>query len=173
MMILLCDGQRNVGVDPLQAADALAALNIKVFTIGIGSLHSSPLNRGFTSAMLEELDEGTLQAVAERTGAVSSCASREHARSFAHRVSRHGRDGDDVPPSATPRFIVRYSTCPPSSDGYCPVPLLVESDDLRGRSVAVELSGAQAAAAVAEAQAQDVGCFVTAWHGDARFVMMP
>ena len=41
--------------------------------------------------------------VAERTSAVSSFTSRAHARSFAHRVSRHGRDGDDVPPSTTPR----------------------------------------------------------------------
>ena len=41
--------------------------------------------------------------VAERTSAVSSFTSRAHARSFAHRVSRHGRDGDDVPPSTRAR----------------------------------------------------------------------
>ena len=69
VMILLTDGQNNVGVDPIQAAEALASLDVKVYTIGIGSLRSDPRSRmSFMGGMVEELDESTLQAIAETTG---------------------------------------------------------------------------------------------------------
>lgn len=77
IIILLTDGVNNSGqIDPLTAARAAAALNIKVYTIGVGIpgiLVPFPLENQFfgnsTQMVESELDETTLQKIAEMTSA--------------------------------------------------------------------------------------------------------
>ena len=62
VMILLTDGNNNTGsVDPIEASQAAAALDIKIYTIGAGnpSVVDQPGNG---------LDENTLAKIAENTG---------------------------------------------------------------------------------------------------------
>jgi Ca-activated chloride channel family protein len=70
VVVLLTDGVNNAGeVEPLTAADAAAAVGIRVYTIGVGSNQASlasPLL--FRRAQGAEFDEATLQEVARRTG---------------------------------------------------------------------------------------------------------
>jgi len=74
VMILLTDGINNAGqYDPLEAADLAKKWGIKIYTIGIGS---SQAFTTFKSALGtykmptgQQLDEGLLKAIAERTGA--------------------------------------------------------------------------------------------------------
>ena len=61
IVILMTDGQNNAGkVSPLTAAEAAQALNVKVYTIGVG-------RRG-DGQRPEEIDEPTLIKIAEATG---------------------------------------------------------------------------------------------------------
>jgi len=71
VVILLTDGRSNAGsLDPLQAAEAAAALGIKVYTIGVGADGSARAGLfGMFRSRAEEVDERTLKAVAEATGA--------------------------------------------------------------------------------------------------------
>lgn len=65
IMILLTDGQNNAGrIDPMQAAEAAAALGIRVYTIGVGQRRSGALSM----LMNDGIDERGLTAVAEATG---------------------------------------------------------------------------------------------------------
>jgi Ca-activated chloride channel family protein len=65
VVILLTDGQSNAGVlEPAEAAEAAAALGVKVYTIGVGPEAS----RGRRSRG-GELDEATLEHIAEITEA--------------------------------------------------------------------------------------------------------
>ncbi|MEQ8820059.1 MAG: VWA domain-containing protein [Sumerlaeia bacterium] len=58
IVILLTDGQNNAGtIAPLQAAEAAKALDIRVYTIGMGAPGAE-----------QGLDEGTLQEIANTTG---------------------------------------------------------------------------------------------------------
>ena len=72
VVILLTDGQNNRGqVDPQTAAEAAAALGVKVYAIGVGgeggpTRGRSPFGALFGSA--PEVDEGALRAVAQTTG---------------------------------------------------------------------------------------------------------
>lgn len=70
VVVLLTDGVNNAGeLEPLTAADAAAAVGIRVYTIGVGSKQASlasPLL--FRRAQGAEFDEATLQEVARRTG---------------------------------------------------------------------------------------------------------
>ena len=67
-IILLTDGQRTTGVDPLEAAKMAADRGIKVYTVGIGTVNGETI--GFEGwSMRVRLDETTLKAIAERTGA--------------------------------------------------------------------------------------------------------
>ena len=77
IIVLATDGQNNSGrVDPLIAADAAAALGIKVYTVGIGKQGTAPMPVGtnpFTGEkvyrdMPVDVDEATLQKIADRTG---------------------------------------------------------------------------------------------------------
>ena len=43
VVILLSDGENNSGVDPLEAAKVAADKNIRVYTIGVGSLEGAPV----------------------------------------------------------------------------------------------------------------------------------
>ncbi len=77
ILILLTDGVNNAGsVPPLLAAEAAAALGIKVYTIGAGSRGEAPVpvvdsfgRRRLVQAKVD-IDEPTLQEVAETTGAL-------------------------------------------------------------------------------------------------------
>jgi Ca-activated chloride channel family protein len=65
VVILITDGQSNAGrISPEQAAQAAAALNIRVYTIGVGGNGG-----GFFGMMSEGIDEETLRLIAELTDA--------------------------------------------------------------------------------------------------------
>lgn len=69
LMILLTDGSNNAGqVSPLEAAEALRALGVKVYTVGIGTVDGEII--GFEGwSMRVRLDEETLKQIAQKTAA--------------------------------------------------------------------------------------------------------
>ena len=74
VIILLTDGVNNAGeIEPLTAADVAAAVGIRIYAIGVGSEGAirRPVH-GFFGTRYQtvhvEMDEKTLQQVAERTG---------------------------------------------------------------------------------------------------------
>lgn len=69
VLILLTDGENNAGrYTPLEAADAAAAVGVRVYTIGVtGGGRRTGLGRLFASGR-DEIDARTLTAIAERTG---------------------------------------------------------------------------------------------------------
>jgi Ca-activated chloride channel family protein len=76
IVILMTDGVNNAGkVPPLTAAEAAQALDIKVYTIGVGTRGLAPVPRGvdffgrkvYGQAEVD-IDEKTLTAVAQKTG---------------------------------------------------------------------------------------------------------
>ena len=77
IIILMTDGQNNSGkVSPLTAADVAQTLNVKVYTIGIGIRGMAPMPVGkdpftgqvITRPMPADVDEDTLQKIADKTG---------------------------------------------------------------------------------------------------------
>ncbi|MHB1124421.1 MAG: VWA domain-containing protein [Ramlibacter sp.] len=67
-IIMLTDGQRTTGVDPLEAAKMAADRGIRVYTVGIGTLDGETI--GFEGwSMRVRLDEETLKAIATKTSA--------------------------------------------------------------------------------------------------------
>ncbi|MGA2554934.1 MAG: VWA domain-containing protein [Verrucomicrobiota bacterium] len=76
IVILMTDGENNSGkVPPLTAADVAQTLKVKVYTIGIGlrGMAPMPIRDRFTGQMTTQLmpadvDEDTLQKIADRTG---------------------------------------------------------------------------------------------------------
>lgn len=72
-VILLTDGENNLGISPLQSADQAARQKITVFTIGMGEETGAYVRGG----IFTHLDEATLQAIAQQTG-----GSYYRARSF-------------------------------------------------------------------------------------------
>ena len=74
VIVLLTDGVNNAGeIDPLTAADAAAAVGIRVYTVGVGSDKTirRPIQGLFGTryqTMEAEIDEETLQEVSRRTG---------------------------------------------------------------------------------------------------------
>jgi Ca-activated chloride channel family protein len=79
VMMLLTDGRNNLGkYSPLEAADLAKKWGIKVYTIGIGSGQAyatmqTPLGT-FRVPAEQELDEGLLKAIADKTGGFYSRA---------------------------------------------------------------------------------------------------
>lgn len=76
IVILLTDGLNNAGqVPPLAAAEAAAALGVKVYTIGAGTRGEAPMpgtdifGRQRMQMVSVDIDEETLTKVAEKTGA--------------------------------------------------------------------------------------------------------
>lgn len=75
IVILMTDGQNNSGkIDPLTAAEAAAALGVKVYTVGIGEQGMAPMpvfaggqKVGYRN-MPVDVDEVTLQKIADKTG---------------------------------------------------------------------------------------------------------
>jgi Ca-activated chloride channel family protein len=67
-IIMLTDGQRTTGVDPLEAAKMAADRGVRVYTVGIGTVDGETI--GFEGwSMRVRLDEETLKAIATRTNA--------------------------------------------------------------------------------------------------------
>lgn len=67
VVVLLSDGQSNRGVLPLDAARTARDLNVKVYTIGVGTLEGTFLSVGGRSIWVR-LDEETLRSMAEIGG---------------------------------------------------------------------------------------------------------
>ena len=75
IVILMTDGQNNSGkLAPLTVAEAAQTLGIKVYTIGIGMRGQAPMpgrdmfGRKFYQMMPVDVDEDTLQKIADMTG---------------------------------------------------------------------------------------------------------
>src|SRR3954468_16515850 len=75
IVILMTDGQNNAGkVPPMTAAEAAQALNIKTYTIGIGTRGVGrmpwidPFGNKRYRQMQVDIDEDTLKQIAEKTG---------------------------------------------------------------------------------------------------------
>jgi Ca-activated chloride channel family protein len=75
IVILMTDGQNNSGkLDPLLAAEAAAAVKVKVYTVGIGERGQAPMpardmfGRKVYQMVAVDVDEDTLQKIADRTG---------------------------------------------------------------------------------------------------------
>jgi Ca-activated chloride channel family protein len=67
-IIMLTDGQRTTGVDPLEAAKLAADRGVRVYTVGIGTVEGETI--GFEGwSMRVRLDEETLKAIAQKTSA--------------------------------------------------------------------------------------------------------
>ncbi|MBB1600274.1 VWA domain-containing protein [Variovorax sp. UMC13] len=65
-VIMLTDGQRTTGVDPLDAAKVAADRGVRVYTVGIGTVDGETI--GFEGwSMRVRLDEETLKAIANKT----------------------------------------------------------------------------------------------------------
>ena len=75
IVILMTDGQNNSGkLDPLLAAEAAAAMKVKVYTVGIGEQGTAPMpvfmngqKVGYQNVPVD-VDETTLQKIADKTG---------------------------------------------------------------------------------------------------------
>ncbi|MEO8133684.1 MAG: VWA domain-containing protein [Betaproteobacteria bacterium] len=67
-IVLLSDGRRTTGPDPLEAAKQAADLGVRVFTVGFGTKEGAPVEFGDWSIYMR-LDEETLKGVAAITGA--------------------------------------------------------------------------------------------------------
>jgi Ca-activated chloride channel family protein len=75
IIILATDGQNNSGkIEPLLAADAAAALGVKIYTVGIGERGTAPMpvfmggqKVGYRQIPVD-VDEDTLQKIADKTG---------------------------------------------------------------------------------------------------------
>jgi Ca-activated chloride channel family protein len=74
IVVLMTDGQNNAGkVPPLTAAEAAQALAVKVYTIGVGTRGQAPMpfvmfGQKRHQMVNVDIDEKTLQAVADKTG---------------------------------------------------------------------------------------------------------
>jgi len=67
-IILLTDGRRTIGPDPLQAARMAAERGVRVYTVGFGNAQGGPVSfEGYSIYMM--YDEETLKAIAELTSA--------------------------------------------------------------------------------------------------------
>jgi Ca-activated chloride channel family protein len=75
IIILATDGQNNSGkVEPLLAAEAAAALGVKIYTVGIGEQGQAPMpardmfGRKVYQMVPVDVDEDTLKKIADKTG---------------------------------------------------------------------------------------------------------
>jgi Ca-activated chloride channel family protein len=70
VLILLTDGSNTAGsIDPLKASDLAAQQKIRIYTIGVGA--DSRMVRGvfgMSTMVSSDIDEDTLQAIADKTG---------------------------------------------------------------------------------------------------------
>lgn len=76
-IIMLTDGQRTTGVDPIDAAKLAADRGVRVYTVGIGTVDGETI--GFEGwSMRVRLDEETLKAIAQKTSAEYFYAGTAH-----------------------------------------------------------------------------------------------
>jgi Ca-activated chloride channel family protein len=76
-IIMLTDGQRTTGSDPLEAAKLAADRGVRVYTVGIGTVDGETI--GFEGwSMRVRLDEETLKAIANKTNADYFYAGTAH-----------------------------------------------------------------------------------------------
>ncbi|HEX2620899.1 MAG TPA: VWA domain-containing protein, partial [Phototrophicaceae bacterium] len=70
VIVLLTDGDNNTAFDPITAAQAVAALGIRVYTIGMGKTGQIPIadQSGNIVYVDSDLDEDTLNQIATTTG---------------------------------------------------------------------------------------------------------
>ena len=67
-IILLTDGRRTIGPDPLQAAKMAADRGVRIYTVGFGNSQGGPVAfEGYSIYMM--FDEATLKSIAEITSA--------------------------------------------------------------------------------------------------------
>ena len=67
VIVLLSDGENNESPDPMVAAQAAADQGVRIYTVGIGSTAGADVTlNGFQ--VHTQLDEATLQAIADTTG---------------------------------------------------------------------------------------------------------
>lgn len=66
IIILLTDGDNNIGVDPLLAAEAAATLDMRIYTIGMGrpGVVNVPTREGDIIQMESDLNENNLRQIA-------------------------------------------------------------------------------------------------------------
>ncbi len=76
-IVLLTDGQNVVGPSPIDAAQTAAQYGVRVFTIGIGTTRNQPFVK--SARLSDDLDEPTLQRIAQITDAKYFRASDEEA----------------------------------------------------------------------------------------------
>jgi len=75
-IILLSDGRRTTGPDPLDAARMAAERGVRVYTVGFGTQQGAPIgDEGWS--FFARLDEPTLRTVAQMTGGEYFLASSE------------------------------------------------------------------------------------------------
>jgi len=68
VIVLLSDGENNSNPDPLLAVQAATSRGIRIYTVGVGSAAGADLKiDGFS--IHTQLDEATLQAIAQLTNA--------------------------------------------------------------------------------------------------------
>lgn len=71
VLVLLTDGENNAGVmAPLQAAELAQKLGVRIYTVGVGAAPQavqSPFGQQWIN-LAQDLDEGTLTALADMTG---------------------------------------------------------------------------------------------------------
>ena len=67
-IVLLSDGQSNLGPDPLKMAQVAADLGVRVYTVGVGSVQGTVL-KAQGMQMRVKLDEASLKKIAEITKA--------------------------------------------------------------------------------------------------------
>lgn len=75
-IVLVSDGESNVGPPPLEVAQEAVKAGVKVYTVGIGTKEGSVL-RIQGRSVFTRLDEDTLRGVAEQTGARYLSAQNE------------------------------------------------------------------------------------------------
>ncbi|MEJ8838531.1 VWA domain-containing protein [Ramlibacter sp. AN1133] len=76
-IIMLTDGQRTTGVDPIDAAKMAAERGVRVYTVGIGTVDGETI--GFEGwSMRVRLDEDTLKQIANKTSAEYFYAGTAH-----------------------------------------------------------------------------------------------
>jgi Ca-activated chloride channel family protein len=67
-IILLTDGQRTTGIDPMEASKMAAERGVRIYTVGVGTVEGETI--GFEGwSMRVRLDEPTLKAIALQTQA--------------------------------------------------------------------------------------------------------
>jgi len=110
VIVLLTDGRHNAGdYHPLAAADLARQWGIKVYTIGIGSSQSFATVQTLFGTMRvptqDDLDEGLLKAIADKTGGFYSRA--DDAEALVQIVKRI----NDLEKTSVKSQVIQYAEC--------------------------------------------------------------